>query len=175
MSKSDWDITGDGGIGIVEVGGSKRCRLTYRKLMLWNGNSGLTDHEVIVEIQMGSSTNTRGGIVLRSNESGTTAYRLRMYGPRTYYIQKVVDGAVTVLAIVGSSRAWNEFVKTRFKVDGFQLSVEEWDEGEWKLIASVEDTSQAVISGAAGLYGESVNSDYYVTFDNVEIKEKEVI
>lgn len=174
MAKDDWDISGDGGISIIEDGGSKRCRLTYHKLMLWNGNSELTDCEIIANIQMGSNSNCRGGLILRSNESGQTAYRLWILGKRTYYIQKIIDGTITNLASnIASTRAYSEYVKTRFRIDGFQISIEEWDEGEWQLVTMVEDTSQAIINGYVGLWGNSVNSSYYITFDNVEINKKE--
>ena len=90
--KSDWIITGTGGISIIEEGGSKRCRLSANKLMLWNGCSTCTDYEVTADINILSSTNYRGGLVLRCDEAGSTMYRLRMYGrnttSRTYYIDK---------------------------------------------------------------------------------------
>ena len=177
MSKSDWVITGTGGISIIEEGGSKRCRLSASKLMLWDGCSTCTDYGVTADISILNTTNYRGGLVLRCNEAGSTMYRLREYGrnttSRTYYIDKVVNGVNTVLGIVVSNQPYNVFVKTRFRVDGFQLSVEEWINGAWELITMVEDTSQAILSGYCGLHGCSVNSGYYITFDNVEINKKE--
>jgi len=177
MVKSDWDITGTGGISIIEEGGSKRCRLSYQKLMLWNGCSTCTDYEVIADINVPGTTNYRGGLVLRSNAAGTTMYRLRIYGrntaSRTYYIDKLVNGVNTTLGSVISIQP-DVFVKTRFRVDGFQLSVEEWVDGVWKLITMVEDTSQAIVSGYCGLIGMSATSSYYITFDNIEINKKEV-
>ena len=178
MSKSDWIITGAGGIAIIEEGGSKRCCLSASKLMLWNGCSNYTDSEVIADISMGVNTNYRGGLVLRSNEAGSTMYRLRAYGrnstSRTYYIDKLVNGVNTILGSVISIQPYNVFVKTRFRVDEFQLSIEEWVDGAWKLMTMVEDTSQAILSGYCGLIGMSANSSYYITFDNIEINKKEV-
>ena len=176
MSKSDWDITGAGGIAIIEEGGSKRCRLSASKLMLWNGCSTCTDYEVIADINIGSSTNYRGGLVLRANDSGTTMYRLRIYGAasyRTYYIDKLVNGVNTIIGQVTSIHPYFTYVKTRFRIDGFQLSVEEYVNGAWELITMVEDTSQAIISGYCGLHSCSATSSYYITFDNIEINEKE--
>jgi len=175
MSKADWDITGTGGISIIDEGGSKRCRLSYNKLMLWNGCSSCTDSEVVADINILNSTNYRGGLVLRSNANGSTMYRLRIYGAtsyRVYYIDKLVNGVNTTLGQVTSSQPYNTFVKTRFRVDGFQLSVEEWIDGAWELITMVEDTSQAITLGYCGLIGMSVNSSYYITFDNIEINTK---
>jgi len=177
MSKSDWNITGTGGIAIIEAGGSKRCRLSYQKLMLWNGNSECVDYEVVADISISNSTNFRGGLVLRCNAAGSNMYRLRIYGAstyRTYYIDKLVNGVNTILGQVTSSHPYGTYVKTRFRVDGFQLSVEEYVNGAWELITMVEDTSQAIVSGYCGLHGCSVNSGYYITFDNLEINKKEV-
>ena len=177
MSKSDWEITGTGGISIIEEGGSKRCRLAASKLMLWKGCSNCIDYEVIADINILNTTNYRGGLVLRSNDAGSTMYRLRIYGRNTtsriYYIDKLVDGVNTVLGTVISNQPYGTFVKTRFRIDGFQLSVEEWINGAWELITMIEDTSQAIVSGYCGLHGCSVNSSYYITFDNLEINKKE--
>ena len=177
MSKSEWDISGIGGISIIDESGSKRCRLSHSKLMLWNGCSTCTNYEVVADIKIANSTNYRGGLVLRSNAAGTTMYRLRMYGAstyRTYYIDKLVNGVNTILGQVNSSHPYNTYVKTRFRIDGFQLSIEEYIDGAWELITIVEDTSQAIVSGYCGLHGCSLNSGYYITFDNIEINEKEV-
>lgn len=176
MSKSDWDITGTGGMSIIDEGGSKRCRLSASKLMLWNGCSTCTNYEVVADINIFNSTNFRGGLVLRCNAAGSTMYRLRIYGASTYriyYIDKLVNGVNTVLGQVNSSHPYNTYVKTRFRIDGFQLSVEEWVNGAWELITMVEDTSQAIGSGYCGLHGCSANSSYYISFDNIEINKKE--
>jgi hypothetical protein len=172
MAKSDWTITGNGGLSIIEDGGSKRCRLSYTKLMLWNGNDSLGDCEIISDVQVGSNGNSSGGIVLRSNSTATTCYKFLIVGTRTYYIQKVVNGTTTTLGTAVSDRPWNEYTKTRFRIDGWQLSIEEYINGEWQLVSMVEDTSHAVISGSAGLFGSSINSGCYITFDNLEINIK---
>ena len=177
MSKSDWQITGTGGIAVIEEGGSKRCRLSANKLMLWKGCITCEDYEVIADINILNNTNYRGGLVLRSNDAGATMYRLRIYGrdttSRIYYIDKVVDGVNNLLGQIISNHPYNTFVKTRFRVDGFQLSVEEWINGDWKLLAMAEDTSKSIVSGYCGLAGYSVNSNYYITFDNIEINKKQ--
>jgi len=178
MSRVDWDISGTGGISIIDESGSKRCRLSASKLMLWNGCSTCADYEVVADINIWNSTNYRGGLVLRANAAGTTMYRLRIYGAtnyRTYYIDKLVNGVNTILGQVNSIHPYNTYVKTRFRVDGFQLSVEEYVNGAWELITMVEDTSQAIVSGYCGLHGMSATSSYYITFDNIEINKKEVI
>ena len=179
ISKIDWDITGTGGISIIDEGGSKRCRLSASKLMLWNSCSTCTDYEIISDINILSSTNSAGGIVLRCNEAGSTMYRLRVYGKsttsRTYHVDKVVDGVNTTLGTVVSYHPYNTFVKTRFRIDEWQLSVEEWINGAWELVTMVEDTSKAIVSGYCGLAGYSANTGYYITFDNIEINKKEVV
>ena len=172
MAKLDWIISGNGGLSIIEDGGSKRCRLTYQKLMLWNGNDSLGDCEIVADILMGTNGNYSGGIVLRSNSTANTCYKFLVVGLRTYYIQKVVNGQTTTLGTAVSTRSYNEYVKTRFRIDGWQLSIEEFTNGEWELISMVQDSSQAIVSGSAGLFGASVNSSYYITFDNVEINIK---
>jgi hypothetical protein len=175
MAIGDWDISGDGGQSVFDEGGSMRCKLTGVKLMLWNGRDDLGDSEVVADIKMSSTnTNCRGGLILRSNASGLTAYKMENYGNRDYYIRKVVNGVVTTLGIANSDQAYNIFVKTRFRIDGYQLSIEEWIDGDWELLSVVEDTSQAIDQGYAGLFGSSVNTGYFITFDNVEISEKQV-
>ena len=172
MALTNWYITGPGGQSIVDEGGSKRCRLSGFKQMLWNGRSDLVNSEVIASILMGTNNNTRGGILLRSDLSGNNAYRLTIYGPRTYYIQKIVAGVVTTLAIAYSTQAYSIYVKTRFRVDGWQLSVEEWIGGVWVQVAVIVDTEMSVALGYAGLNGESVSTGYYITFDDVAVSER---
>ncbi len=173
MGRSDWDITGVGGCSVLEETGSKRCQITGEKLMLWNGNSSLTDSEVVFDFKVyGSNTNTRTGAVLRCQGTLNDCYKLLTYGPRTYYIVRVVDGVSTTLTVIASSQPYNIYVKTRFRIDGYQLSVEEYISGEWNLIAVVEDTAQAFASGYAGLFGQSITTGYYSLFDNVDIRQK---
>ena len=172
MALVDWNITGSGGQAVIDYAGSMRCQLSGHKLMLWNGRDDLANSEIIALIRMGVDSNTRGGMVLRSNLSAISCYRLRIYGKRTYYIQKVVDGVVTTLAVVGSAQPYNVFAKTRFRVDGYQLSVEDWVDGAWQLVLVVEDTGQSLATGYAGVYGESATTGYYLIFDDVEIAER---
>jgi hypothetical protein len=176
MSKIDFTITGAGGLSIVDDGGSKRCRLSYSKLMLWNGNPALGDCECVVEVQnSAANSNSGGGVILRSNSTAQTCYRLLIYGGGTgkaYYIQKAINGQYATLGTFISTRTWNDYTKIRFRVDGFQLSVEEYINGNWVMAFMVEDTSHAIISGSVGLFGESTNSGYSISFDNMEINTK---
>jgi len=172
MARTDWSISGPDGQAIIEDGGSKRCRLSGSKMMLWNGNSSLANSEIVVNIQMQNTSNTRGGLILRGDASGTNFYRLFITGYRTYTVQKSVDGNVTALTTAISTRPWNEYTKTRFRVDGYQLSVEEYYNESWNLVVSVIDTESSLGSGYAGLFGASVNSSFYITFDNVEISQR---
>lgn len=172
MALVDWNITGSGGQAVIDYAGSMRCQLSGQKLMLWNGRDNLANSEIVALIRMGVDTNTRGGLVLRSNLSANSCYRLRIYGKRVYYLQKIVDGVVTTLAAIGSAQPYNIFVKTRFRVDGYQLSVEEWVDGAWQLVSVVEDTGQSLATGYAGLYGESANTGYSWMSDDVEIAER---
>jgi hypothetical protein len=172
MSTIDWYITGAGGEAIVNEGGSNRCRLSGSKQMLWNGRANLINSEIIASVLMGSTSNTRGGLLLRSDLSGNNCYRLRIFGERTYYIQKVVSGVITTLATAYSTQPYNVYVKTRFRVDGWQLSIEEWIGGVWVQVTVIIDNEQSVATGYAGLYGESVNTSYYITFDDTTISER---
>lgn len=172
MALADWNITGPGAVAVIDYAGSMRCQLTHIKLMLWNGRDNLANSEVVAEIRTGIDTNTRGGLVLRSNLSAYSCYRLRIFGKRTYYIQKVVDGVVTTLATVGSTLPYHVFAKTRFRVDGYQLSVEEWIDGAWQLLSAVTDTGQSLATGYAGIYTEMAIVTYAIIFDNVEIAER---
>jgi hypothetical protein len=172
MGLSNWTITQSGGQAIVDEGGSKRCRLSGSKLMLWNGRNNLVNSEVVVSILMGGDTNTRGGLVVRSDSTANNCYRLRIFGPRTYYIQKVVGGVVTTLATAYSTQPYNTYVKTRLRIDGYQLSIEEFISGVWTLVSVIVDNEQSIISGYAGLYGENANTSYFITFDNIEISER---
>jgi len=171
MAKLNWDITGTGGQSVIDEGGSKRCQLSGIKQMLWNGRNNLANSEIICDSKLSSSGN--GGLSLRSDASGLNCYRLRInYGaPRMYYVDKVVAGVATVLASVASSQQWNVYVKTRFRIDGWQLSVEEWISNAWVLITTIEETSHQIASGYAGLLGLSTVT-YYILFDNVAISER---
>jgi hypothetical protein len=172
MARTDWNITQSGGQAIVDEGGSKRCRLSGTKLMLWNGRSDLSNCEIVASILMAGDTNTRGGLVLRCDPSENNCYRLRIYGPRSYYLQKIVTGVVTTLATAYSTQAYNTYVKTRFRVDGYQISLQEYLGGQWSLISVIADTEQSLVQGYAGLYGESASTNYFVTFDDITISDR---
>jgi hypothetical protein len=172
VAKSDWNITGSGGYIITEDGGSKRCQITTDKLLLWNGRSDLANCEIVYDFRTNStSTNCRGGAVLRSDGTLNNCYRIHTYGPRNHYLQKVVNGVVTTLGTVSSPRDYDIYVKTRFRIDGYQLSIEEYVNGNWTLLGSLDDTSQALSSGSAGIFGAGVGG-YVVYFDNIEIRER---
>lgn len=167
--ETDWNITGIFNPQ-YEEGGSKRCQFTGQKLMLYAGNPNLTDSEVISEIKLyTSSTNNRGSLWLRATANGYNGYRLLIYGPRTYYIQKLVDGVVTSLGIAYSSQPYSIYVKTRFRVDGYQLSVDEYVGEAWTNISTIIDTESTHASGYAGIGGNSVNTSYFCLHDNVSI------
>ena len=171
MAKVDWTQSGSGSAAVINNGGSMRLQITNDKLLLWTARNNLANSQVVADIYMGADTNTRGGLVLRSDGTINNCYRLLIYGPRTYYIQKVVAGVATTLLVITSTLAWNVYAKTRFTVDGYQLSVEEYINGNWVFVGMVDDLSQARASGYAGLTGANVSS-YYEMLDNVEIRER---
>ena len=174
MSKSDWEISGTGGLSIVNDDGSKRWRLAGKKQMLWNEESVGTDYEVVADIQMANSFYAQGGLLLRSNLSGESGYRLLIHGNGLYYyIQKMESGNATTLGQLERTRDPNAYIKTRFRIDGWQLSVEEYINSEWVLLMVVDDTSESFACGYFGLYGNSIDSRFNITFDNVEINKKE--
>lgn len=174
MAKINWDITGEGGQSVVDDGISKRCELTGKKLMLWNGKSDLTDSEIVSEVKLyGNPSFCFGGLVLRSDGTINNCYRfIRSYFPCR--IERVVNEVVTVLSSATSTFSYNEWVKTRFRIDDWQLSVEEYIEssGLWQIFMVSEDLSHSHNSGYAGLIGTSTNTSYGIFFDNVEIGEK---
>ena len=178
MAKSDWDISGPGGQSVIEMDGSKRCQLSGKKFMLWNGRSDLADGEVIATIKPYLNENGGrqvGGMLLRCDASVLNYYVFYAYGYtsyRKYYIYRVVNGVGTLLAQINSSYGYNIYVKTRFRVDGWQLSLEEYIGGVWNLITVIEDTDHSIITGYAGLIGSSYSSGYFFLFDDIEISEK---
>lgn len=174
MAKIDWTITGTGGQSVVTDAGSKRLQLSYTKLMLWSARNNLVDSEVVGDVKVGDagSSNSSGGFVLRSDSNMSNCYRLLIVGNRTYYVQKIVAGVVTTLASTNSSQPWSYYATTRFRVDGYQLSVDEYSAGVWNNIIVALDTTQSVPSGYTGLLGNSVNSSYWIYFDNIIISER---
>ena len=174
MAKTDWNITGDGGIAIINESESMRCQISGTKHMLWNGRDDFTDSEIIADIRLShNNTNSRGGLLLRSNAGVDTFYRCRIYGTsnRIYYIDRVVNGVSTQLASTNSSQRYNVYTRTRFRVDGSQLSIEEYLSDAWNLLIMAEDTNSTILSGYAGLTGISTSMVYSIRFDNVEIGE----
>ena len=178
MAKSDFLISGSGGQAIIEVDGSKRCQLSGTKYLLWNGRNNLVNAEVIALIKPYTNQNSgyqRGGMLLRCDENILNYYRLLTYAYtnyRTYYIHRVINGVGTLLGQVTSYKAYNIYTKTRFRVDGYQLSIDEYNSGEWGLIATIEDTDHSLISGYAGICGVNYSGSYHFLFDDLEIGER---
>lgn len=173
MGKLDWDISGPDYYLIKKIEDSWRCVIYGKMLFLWNGRNDLRDSQIILERKHSASRReSAGGMVLRANASGDTAYRFRMCGDRRCYIEKVVNGVVTTLNYEETEQPWDEYVKYRFRVDGFQLSVHEWVSGEWQLLMFVDDLTQAITQGYAGFFGDNDNTSYRMYFDNVEIRER---
>lgn len=174
MAKADWNITGSGGMSVVSDAGSNRLQLQAVKLVLYNGNSSLLNAEIIADIKMYSASANQGaGFVLRSNPTGDDCYFLRINGNgyvRTYSIYRMVSGTSILLTTINSTQLPGIYVRTRFRIDGDQISVEEYLSGEWVLITLVSDT---VITspGYAGLRSNGV-SGYWIQYDNIEIGEK---
>jgi len=171
--KSDWTITGTGGQAVIDEGGSKRCQLTAQKTMLWNGRNNLLNAEIIGQIKVGSNANYAGGFLLRCDSSCNNAYNLRVSANgsvKIYYIYRILNGVWTSLAISNSSEQYGVYTKVRFRVDGNQISVEEWITGVWNLIQLVTD-NYVTVAGYAGLRGDS-SAGYSVQFDNIEVNEK---
>jgi len=178
MGKSNWNISGNGGQAVIDVGGSKRCQLSGTKYMLWNARNNLTDCEVVATIKPWTNENGGrqvGAMILRSDDSIYNYYKLMIYAYtnyRKYAIYRIVNGVATLLSQVISYQGYNIYVKTRFRVDGFQLSVEEYISGTWNLITTVEDTDHSIISGYVGIGGNNYSTSYSFLFDDVEISEK---
>ena len=178
MAKSDWIITGEGGQSVINVDASMRCQLCGTKYMLWGARGNLTDCEVVATIKPWTNENggrQKGGMLLRCDDIKMNYYRLLTYyytTYRVYYIHRVINGVATLLSQVVSYQGYNIHVKTRFRIDGWQLSVEEYVSGAWNLITAIEDTDHTVTLGYAGLVGVSYNSAYSTLFDDVEIAEK---
>lgn len=174
MAKIDWTITGIGGQSIADDGTSSRCQLTGKKLMLWNGRDDLTDSEIVSDIKLqGNPSFCFGGLILRSDATGDNCYRfIRSYFPCR--IEKVVNGVTTILGSVTSTFAYSAWVKTRFRIDGWQLSVEEYIDSleKYQILMVAEDTSNTHTQGNAGLVGTSTNTNFSVYFDNISIGEK---
>jgi hypothetical protein len=178
MAKINWDITGIGGQAVIDESGSKRCQLTGTKLMLWNGKSTLANCEVISDIKLyGVAGYNQGGIILRSNASGNNCYMfIRSYATggigKNCYIYKIVNSVVTQIAFATTTFEYYTWVKTRVRIDGWQISVDEWINGAWIQLMLVEETTHQFANGYAGLIGTSTNVVGSILFDNIGISER---
>lgn len=172
--KSQWLIQGTGGQSVVDEGGSKRCQLTLTKWMLWNERNNLLNSEIIGLIKLGqNSNNVLGGFLLRCDSSCNNAYYLRITSNgsvKVYYLYRIVNGTWTMLTSSNSSEIATVYTKVRFRVDGNQISIEEWVMGAWQLIQLVTD-GYVTAAGYAGLRGDS-GAGYTVLFDDISIEEK---
>ena len=177
MAKSDWIIGGAGGQSVITIDGSQRLQLSGSKYMLWSGRNDLVNSEVIALVKPYTNENSgrqKGGGLLRcdapiSNYYQALAYAYTSY--RLYYIHRVVNGVSTLLSQVKSYQGYNIYVKTRFRVDGWQLSIDEYSSGEWHLITTIEDTDHSIASGYAGLVSSNYNGGYSFIYDDVQIGE----
>ena len=178
MAKSNWDISGGGGQAVIDVDGSKRCQLSGIKYMLWNGRDNVVNAEIVATIKPWTNENSarqKGGMLLRCDISIMNYYRLLAYAYtnyRVYYITRVINGVATTLSSIISYQAYNIHVKTRFRIDGWQISVEEYTGGSWNLITTIEDTDHTITSGYVGLCGINYNTGYSFLFDDIEISER---
>jgi hypothetical protein len=173
MAKSNWDISGSGGLGTVEDAGSKRLQLHATKLVLYNGKINFLNSEIIVEIKLGfASTNCNGGVIFRSDATSNNGYYIGVRGGtvRSYIVYRIVSGTYTQISIVDSTQSWNTYLKTRFRIDGSQISAEEYISGVWVLILAIDDTF-ITNTGYTGLKNIGV-AGCWINFDNVEIGEK---
>ena len=173
MAKINWDITGSGGQAVIIESGSKRCELSGTKLMLWNGKSNLANCEVIVENKLyGIAGYNQGGVTLRSNALGNNCYQfIRSYNTNCY-IYRVVNGVVTQIAFAITTFAYNQWVKTRVRIDGWQISVDEWISGAWVQLMLIDETTHQFTNGYAGLVGTNTSAIGSILFDNIEISER---
>lgn len=174
MAKTDWDIGGDGGQSIAAVGESLCCELSGIKWILWNGNSGLTDAEIIADIRLyGTNGYNQGGLLLRSGADPTwNCYRFRRKYKNLCYIDVIVNGVVTQLAYATTNFTYDQWIRTRFRMDGWQISVDEWYASAWQQLMLIEETGNHHLSGYVGLMGTNTHTVGSVLFDNVEIAEK---
>ena len=178
MAKNNWDISGDGGQSVVIESGSKRCELDGKKLMLYNGASSLADCELTTDIKLyGTAGYCQGGVILRADAEGNNGYVFeRSYvgtgGGKSYLIWKIVNGVWTQLSYILTDFTWATWVRTRVRIDGWQISVDEWVSGEWSQIMLLEETSHQHTSGYIGLIGTSTNAIGSILYDNVDIGEK---
>ena len=168
--KTDWTITGSGSISIIEHTGSKRLQILGEKLVLWNGNDHLINSEIIVDTRAVDPWKRFGGLALRSNSNGLNMYKLYMTNG-SFTIYRVVNGVATALSMFSPIASYLTWRKLRFRIDDWQLSVEEYSGDNWVLLSAIEDQTQAHSSGSIGFVG-IVSSMSGWLYDNVEIGEK---
>lgn len=177
MARTDWDIHGPGIQRIVTVNGSKRCELNGLEWMLYNGDAALADAEVIADTRRyGNYTYSQGGLLLRTDATLENCYYLQRQGFGAvdgYRLSRHVNTVMTILWQGSLGHAPGDWVRVRFRVDGWQLSVHEWVASAWSEIVVVDDQAQAHASGYTGLFGaNNANPAGSMLFDNVEIAEK---
>lgn len=175
MSYLDWDIYGSGVQSVVDVEGSKRVKLAGLEWMLYNGEAALVDSEIIADIRRYDVIQySEGGLLLRSDVNLLNCYYLqRSIDPSdSYLLTKVVAGVRTDLWTSPTGHAPEDWVRVRFRADGWQISVHEWIDGAWDGKVLVEDTGQSHASGYAGLFGANADPTGSLLFDNVEIAVK---
>jgi hypothetical protein len=177
MAKSDWIIGGAGGQSVITIDGSHRLQLSGFKHMLWNGRDDLANSEVIALIKPYANENSgrqKGGGLLRCDASILNYYQVicaAYTSYRLYRIYRIVNGVSTLLSQVTSYQGYNIYVKTRFRIDGWQISIDEYSGGEWHLITTIEDTDHSIVSGYAGLIATNYNGNYSFIYDDVQIGE----
>jgi hypothetical protein len=174
--KIDWLITGSGGQAVVDEGGSKRCQLTASKLMLWTTRNNLINADIVGLIKLVQvSGNIYSGFVLRCDNTCNNAYYCRITctsSYKVYQLYRIVNGVYTLLATVNSADSPSVYTKVRFRVDGNQISIEEYNAGtgNYNLIQLVTDT-YITVGGYAGLKSDSV-SGYSMLYDDIIISER---
>lgn len=177
MAKINWDISGTGGQAVIIESSSKRCELSGNKLCLYNGASSLANCQLIADIKLyGTAGYNGGGIILRSDGTRNNGYAFvrRYYGGdhgsgTACNIYKIVNGVWTQIAIAYTTFSWVTWIRTRVRIDGWQISVDEWIEGAWSQLMLVDETSHQHASGFIGLIGTSTNVVGSILYDNVDI------
>lgn len=173
MAKSNWNISGSGDQSVIIESGSKRCELFGEKLCLYNGASSLANCQLIADIKLyGTNGYNQGGIILRSDGTKNNAYVFVRKYNNAYYLYKIVNGVWTQMAYAPSTFAYNIWVRTRVRIDGWQISVDEWIEGAWSQIMLINEPSHQHVSGFIGLIGTNTNVIGSILFDNIDIEEK---
>lgn len=177
MARTDWDIYGTGLQSIVDVDGSLRCQLAGLEWMLYNGVIDLGDSQIIADMRRyGDYSVSQGGLLLRADATLENCYYLQrqVVAPGDgYRLTRHVDTVMTILWQGSLGHAPEDWVRVRFRIDGWQLSVYEWVAGEWSEVVLVNDLDEAHVSGYVGLFGLNTNNPAgMMLYDNIEIAEK---